>query len=98
MLEALKARYNQGLDSNLNFYRDSHGKEIDLLHATGRDLIAAEIKSASTFNSSFKKNLLNFAKKQAPLKNGYVIYNDDTIEFSDGIQAIGFREVSGIVE
>lgn len=98
VLEALKARYNQGLDSNLYFYRDSHGKEIDLLHATGRDLIAAEIKSASTFNNSFKKNLLDFNEKQAPLKNAYVIYSGDRIEFSDGIEAIDFREVSGVFE
>ena len=80
------------------FYRDSHGKEIDLLHATGRDLIAAEIKSASTFNNSFKKNLLDFNEKQAPLKNAYVIYSGDRIEFSDGIEAIDFREVSGVFE
>ena len=57
VLEALKARYNQGQIPNLYFYRDSHGNEIDLLYTGGRELIGIEIKSASTFASHFKKML-----------------------------------------
>ena len=44
VLEALKARYNQGLTPNLYFFRDSHGNEIDLLHKSANQLIGVEIK------------------------------------------------------
>lgn len=96
VLEALKSKYNQGLDANLYFYRDSHGNEIDLLHASGRKLMGIEIKSSSTFNNSFKKTLLNFSEKQSRLENAYVIYNGESIEFSDGVEALNFRKVSGL--
>jgi len=96
VLEALKSRYNQGLDSSLYFYRDSHGKEIDILHVSGRNMTGIEIKSATTFNNSFKKSLINFSEKQSRLENGYVVYNGDGIEFSDGIKAINFRDTNEI--
>jgi len=57
-----------------------------------------EIKSASTFNNGFKKNVLDFTVKQALLKNRFVICGGDTIEFSDGTRAIDFREAAGIFE
>ena len=96
VLEAIKARYNQGKIPNLYFYRDSHGNEIDLLYASGRDLVGIEIKSASTFTSHFKKMLLRFSEKQQTLKNSYVVYNGEQRKFSDGIEAINFRKTHSI--
>jgi predicted AAA+ superfamily ATPase len=55
--EALKHRYNQGKESNLFFYRDSHQNEVDLLLRKGEQFHAIEIKSAQTYNSSFEKGL-----------------------------------------
>ncbi|MCY4227442.1 MAG: DUF4143 domain-containing protein [Gammaproteobacteria bacterium] len=96
VLEARKARHNQGLSPNLYFYRDSHGNEIDLLYASGPNLIGVEIKSAATFHPEFKKNLLRFSEKQQRLEAGYVVYNGDSRTFSDGIKAINFRETTSI--
>ena len=96
VLEAIKTRYNQGKTPNLYFYRDSHGNEIDLLYANGRNLIGIEIKSASTFHSHFKKMLLRFSEKQQPLKSGYVVYNGEERQFSDGVRAINFRDAGAI--
>ena len=96
VLEALKARYNQGQIPNLYFYRDSHGNEIDLLYASGRELIGIEIKSASTFTSHFKKMLLRFSEKQQTLKSSYVVYNGEQRKFSDGIEACNFRQTHSI--
>lgn len=59
--ELRKARYNQGLDPRLYFYRDVTGKEVDLLYQKGSSLIPIEIKSSQTFSPSF-------------LKGGFVIY------------------------
>lgn len=96
ILEVLKTRYNQGQSPNLYFYRDSHGKEIDLLYASGNKLIGIEIKSAATFHSQFKKNLLQFSEKQQALQAGYVVYNGSPLTFSDGIEAINYRDAHTI--
>lgn len=55
--EALKNRYNQGKGSNLFFYRDSNGNEVDLLLKKGSDYKAIEIKSAMTYHPNFEKGL-----------------------------------------
>ena len=96
VLEALKSRFNQGQIPNLYFYRDSHGNEIDLLYANGRELVGIEVKSSSTFTPHFKKTLLRFSEKQQPLQSSYVVYNGEERQFSDGIKAINFRRTSDI--
>ncbi len=51
--ELLKRRYNQGLPSNLFFWRNNAGVEVDLLIEQGEQLIPVEIKSGQTFTSDF---------------------------------------------
>lgn len=78
VLELLKTRYNQGLDPNLFFYRDSQGKEIDLIYQKGRDLIPIEIKSSQTYNSSFLDTLKMFhalLQKRAP--QSFLVYGGE---------------------
>lgn len=96
VLEALKARYNQGLMPNLYFFRDSHGVEVDLLYKSGRELTGIEIKAAATWSSSFKQGLQRFAEKHHPLSRRYVVYSGDGIAFSDGVEAVSYRQVAGI--
>lgn len=62
ILELIKYRLNQGKDSQLYYFRDAHGHEIDVIFQTGSKLIPIEIKAAATFNKSFLKNL-NFFEK-----------------------------------
>lgn len=57
VVEALKHRFNQGRRSNLSFYRDSAGTEVDLLYSLADKLLAVEIKSGETVSSSFFSNL-----------------------------------------
>ena len=51
--ELLKRRYNEGLPSNLFFWRNNAGVEVDLLIEQGEQLIPVEIKSGQTFSSDF---------------------------------------------
>lgn len=60
--EALKYRFNQGKRSNLYFYRDSKGNEIDLLFVKGSDFFPIEIKSGMTVTRNYFKGLNHFAK------------------------------------
>lgn len=58
--EFLKARFNQGLQSNLYFWRDSKGLEIDLVLEEGELLKPVEIKSGQTFVPEFLTNLIKW--------------------------------------
>ncbi len=57
VMEAMKRRYNQGKESNLYFYRDSHQNEIDLILKNSSGLTGIEIKSSMTFHADFEKSL-----------------------------------------
>ncbi len=50
VLEMLKARINAGLQTNLHFYRDSSGLEVDVLLEAGNMITLFEIKSSQTIN------------------------------------------------
>jgi predicted AAA+ superfamily ATPase len=97
ILEVLKARYNQGLKPNLYFFRDSQGKEVDLLYKTGRELTGVEIKSSSTWHDSFKGALSHFSKTNQSLAKSYVVYSGETRQFSHGVTAVGYKELSKFV-
>lgn len=57
MTEFLKARFNRGLLSDIYFWRDSSGLEIDLLLENGDALQPVEIKSGETIASDFFDSL-----------------------------------------
>jgi hypothetical protein len=96
VIEALKTRLNQGKKSNLYFFRDTHGHEINLLLKSGREFMGVEIKSSSTWNKSFKKELKRFSQKNNPLDKSYVVYSGEGMVFSDGVEALSFMNVADI--
>ena len=98
ILEALKARYNQGVTPNLYFSRDSEGHEVDLLWPSGGRLKGIEIKSASTWTSNFKKELLRFSNKVASLATASVVYNGEPIQFSDGVRAVHYTDTGSLFD
>ena len=60
--EALKYRLNQGKRSNLYFYRDSKGNEVDLLLLNGSDIFPIEVKAGMTITRDYFKGLNHFVK------------------------------------
>lgn len=75
ILELMKFRYNQGKDPHLYFYRDTTGKEVDLLFQQGSSLIPIEIKSGKTFSPTFLNGLKFFhAQAEKRAKGGAIIY------------------------
>lgn len=57
VVEALKYRYNKGKRSNLLFFRDSSGLEVDLLCTRGMRFAAIEVKAGQTVGRSFFSSL-----------------------------------------
>ena len=55
--ELVKGRFNRGLHSNLYFWRDSAGNEIDVLVEHGEYLLPVEIKSGRTITADYFSGL-----------------------------------------
>ncbi|MBU4589602.1 MAG: ATP-binding protein [Candidatus Omnitrophica bacterium] len=73
--EFLKARFNQAKTSNLYFYRDRTGNEIDLVLQNPLSLTAVEIKSSATLNLDFCRTLNLFKKIFGQeVKKSFVVY------------------------
>jgi uncharacterized protein len=70
VMEALKYRYNRGRKSNLSFYRDGKGNEVDLILDIGPDLFPIEIKAGETIASDYFKGLKHFMKVVPDMPRG----------------------------
>ncbi len=73
--ELVKKRTNTGMPVNLFYWRDKTGHEIDVIVDDGNTLLPIEIKSGSTFNAEYFKNItywstLSGAKKSVLLYAG----------------------------
>ena len=75
VMEALKYRYNRGKRSNLHFYRDGKGNEVDLVVASGPDVALVEVKAGATISEEFFKGLRYVAGKlSAPPRACALVY------------------------
>jgi uncharacterized protein len=76
--EFLKHCWNSGNPSNLFFWRDSKGLEIDLLMEEGENLTPIEIKSGTTIAADFMDNLKKWsALANNPAQPLWLIYGGD---------------------
>lgn len=86
--ELIKKRFNNGLRSNLFYWRDVSGHEIDIIIDHGSSALAIELKSGMTIIPDFIKGLV-FWQELTKYKKSYVIYGGSEIQRrSDGITAI----------
>jgi predicted AAA+ superfamily ATPase len=76
IVEMLKNRFNKGQRSNLYYWRDSSGNEIDVLIDQGSTQIPVEIKSAATLNMDFFKGL-TYWQKLTGQTEGHIVYSGE---------------------
>ena len=89
--EMIKTRTNRGLPSDLYFWRDKTGHEIDLVIDRGDQLTPVEIKAGQTVNKEFFKNL-KYWQNLSGAENAYVLYAGSTEQHrSDGCHVIPWR-------
>lgn len=94
--ELLKNRFNAGQRSNLYYWRDQSGNELDVLIDEGIELIAVEIKSGQTITPEYFKGLA-YWEKLTGKSGGLVIYAGDTRQRrSDGIVVESWRKVASV--
>ena len=92
--ELLKARYNAGETSNLYFWRDRSGHEVDLLIDHGTHLSPLEIKSGQTINKDYFKGL-EFWKNLAGDNAGkaWLVYGGDTRQLRSDFTILPWYEI-----
>lgn len=99
VVEFLKSRLHQGVPSDLHFWRDSQGLEVDLLVEKGGELHPVEVKSGQTIGSDFLDSLKKwsgFAGRQD--KPAWLVYGGDTLLKNGNVDIVPWRELSGLVE
>ena len=75
LTELLKKRFNNAKTSNLYFWRDHHGKEIDCIIEKANSLIPIEIKSSKTYQKEHFKHMNYWNKLSDNSKeNSYLVY------------------------
>lgn len=82
----IKNALNRGITPDLTFWRDSTGVEVDLVETKGLEQYGYEIKSGSTFNSTFFNGLNKWGdRSKTPQSRRNVIYCGNTsLQTSNG--------------
>ena len=97
--EFLKFRFNRGKESNLYFWRDKLGHEIDcIIEYGGWDPIPVEIKSGRTASSDFFKEITywNGLSGNTP-ERSFVVYGGDQSQRRAAGQLVGYRDLAPIL-
>ena len=97
VLEALKARYNAGLDGSIYYMRDKNGVEIDLVVERQRKLSFVEIKSAKTPHDDMAANIRTLRRATGQGETAYVVYNGEPWPLADCKGFVNFKDAAEIV-
>jgi predicted AAA+ superfamily ATPase len=92
--EALKNYYNRGAEPDVYFWRDSAGREIDLLIDKGVKQIPVEIKSGQTVANDFFADIQFWRKLacQAESAPAGLVYGGDGSYKRQGVSVISWSE------
>ncbi|OGT41128.1 MAG: AAA family ATPase [Gammaproteobacteria bacterium RIFCSPHIGHO2_12_FULL_40_19] len=94
--ELIKNRFNNGLISNLYFWRDSQGHEVDVIIEQGDDLIPIEIKAGQTISSDYFSGLDYWRNLSEQAVRGKLVYAGKEIQKRNQIDVIGWQKVDVI--
>jgi hypothetical protein len=75
--EIYKGESNKIKQSQLYFWRDNKGVELDLLMDNGKKILPVEIKASNTFSGVFLKNI-TYWNNLSGNKGGMLVYGGDT--------------------
>jgi len=97
VLEVFKARINNGLGTNLHFYRDSSGLEIDLLLERGQDIVLAEIKSTQTLKTESFRSLKKTAAVLADrVTERFLVYGGKERQKRSDAEAVSYLDAGEV--
>ena len=97
--ELVKGRYNKSLPSNLFFWRDNTGNEVDVLVDQGLTLFPIEIKSGQTISADYFTGLRKWQSwAGAEAGKSYLIYGGDENQTRQEGEVVPWRQVSRLAE
>ncbi len=96
--EALKHRFNRGLQPNISFFRDSRGLECDLLYETGRGIRPIEIKSGATVASDFFTSLNRVGDMLTGAYGKTVVYGGAESQLRSDCEVVPLSGLCGVLD
>ncbi|MFC1806946.1 ATP-binding protein [Candidatus Omnitrophota bacterium] len=95
--ELLKKRHNAGLESNLYFWKDKTGHEIDCIIEKSNKLKAVEIKSGKTYSVEYFKNLAYWKTlSKSTTKDLSVIYGGISSQIRSSGNLLSWKDIQKI--
>lgn len=95
VVELLKQRFNNGQQTNMYFWRDNTGNEIDLLIEQGQKLIPIEIKSGQTVAADFFSGLRKWSRLAGDeAGRAALIYGGEERQGREDVDVIPWKETS----
>ncbi|MDD1723593.1 MAG: DUF4143 domain-containing protein [Methanospirillum sp.] len=95
----LKYRLNKGEESNLYFWRDKTGHEIDcIIDLAGTEVIPVEIKAGRTIARDYFSNIeyYNRLSGQDP-DHSFVVYGGDQEQNRTQVRVIGYGNLDPVL-
>jgi predicted AAA+ superfamily ATPase len=97
IMEFLKKKINLRLNSNLYFYRDSNGVEVDLIIDSGQAVSLYEIKAAKTLRPEMTNSLNNIDSKSifgksVNVKKFLLSFHENKLPLDKNITALPWHE------
>ena len=87
-------RFNQGKRNNLHFYRDSNGREVDILYGVAQHQLPIEVKTGQTITQDYFKGLQHFEALFPDLPYGKaLIYGGERFERVKNIFILNFQKI-----
>ena len=95
--ELLKQRFNRARPSNLSFWRDRTGHEVDVLIDTGQRVMPVEIKSSETIAADFFSGIARWQRVAANASGqGWLVYGGDRRESRSSAEVVPWRRVGDL--
>lgn len=96
--ELLKARYNRALESNLYFWRDRSGNEVDVLIEDGNTLSPVEIKAGQTVASDYFRGLERWQGLAKGVSGkGWLLFGGTKSETRRGFRVVPWADIGSFV-
>jgi uncharacterized protein len=96
--ELIKHRFNQGLLSNLYFWRDSQGHEVDIIAEQGNDLVPIEIKSGQTITTDYFTGLQYWQTLNGQGPKPWLVYAGKQNQKRNDVEVIGWHDIERLCE
>ncbi len=95
--EMLKSRFNTGKESNLYYWRDKTGNELDILSENLNVVDIFELKSGKTITKSFFKGINYYNKISKTINKSFLIYGGDTKEIRKDTLVLPWNKLEDII-